>query len=201
MAADRPEAIAGNLLGAVLCGGESKRFGSDKALSPAGDQLLGARVVQALRSGGVDPVVAVGGTAGPALGLITVPDRWPGAGPLAALATILWWARRGDVLVVPCDLALLPKETVEQLVAERGRLREHGDQRAIVASVNGKPKHSLAVWPATFHSQLRAQVEAGERRFSSALEVVPWQPMEVPASHVADADTPDELARLLDGRS
>ncbi|MDA3039312.1 MAG: NTP transferase domain-containing protein, partial [Actinomycetota bacterium] len=58
--------------GAILVGGASRRFGSDKALAIAGDLLMGQRVVAALRDGGVDPVVAVGGTAGSRLGLVTV---------------------------------------------------------------------------------------------------------------------------------
>ena len=36
------------VMGAILCGGQSKRFGSDKALAYAGSRRIGDRVVAAL---------------------------------------------------------------------------------------------------------------------------------------------------------
>ena len=101
--------ISQPIAGAVLVGGRSRRFGSDKALADAGGRPLGSRVIDALRAAGVDPVVAVGGTAGSTLGVPTVADRHPGEGPLAALATVLTWARSGLVVVAPCDLPLLDR--------------------------------------------------------------------------------------------
>ena len=196
----RPEDRRGHgpLIGAVLCGGRSRRFGSDKALAPAGDQLMGSLVVDAIREAGVDPVVAVGGTAGSDLGLVTVPDRWPGEGPLAGLATILWWARTGDVLVVPCDIPLLSAEVVGALVSARDELRSNGRHDAVVAAVNGEPQHSLVIWPADRHRSIRRMLDSGERRFRAALTVIPSVMVEVPGAALVDVDTPDELAELLD---
>ena len=187
------------LIGAVLCGGRSRRFGDgDKALAPAGEVPLGQLVVNALRGAGIDPVVAVGGTAGPELGLVTVPDRWPDQGPLAGLATILWWARRGDVLVVPCDLPLLTSEVLVQLVGARDRRRGQGGREALVASVDGRPRHSVGIWPAERFGAIRQLIEQGERRFGAALEVVSWRSVEVPEVALSDADTPEQLRELLD---
>lgn len=182
------------LIGAVLCGGQSRRFGSDKALAPFRSSTVGARVVAALRGAGVDPVVAIGGTAGTALGLPTIDDRRPGDGPLAGLATALLWARRGWVVVVPCDLPLLDAGHVT-------RLLEAGpeDERAVVATVDGQPTVSLAVWPAQRARVVLGLIEAGERRFRAALDEVGWRGVEVPPEAVTDADTPEELARLEAG--
>ncbi len=189
------------VVGAVLCGGRSSRFGSDKALAPTGDGTMGQRVVDALRGAGVDPVVAVGGDAGAALGLITVPDRWPGLGPLGGLATVLRWARQGDVLVVPCDLPLLDQETVSRLLEARRRIRQQvGPEaaQAIVAAVDGEPRHSLAIWPAGQARTVRRLVDDGERRFRAALDVIGWAPVEVLPAGLDDADTPQQLGELLD---
>lgn len=160
---------------------------------------MGSLVVNALRQAGVDPVVAVGGTAGSNLGLVTIPDRWPGEGPLAGLATVLWWARTGDVLVVPCDMPLLTGDAVAALVSARHELRVDGRDDAVVASVNGEPQHSLVIWPAGRHRAIRRLFDDGERRFRAALAVIPSVNVEVPEVVVADADTPDELSELLDG--
>lgn len=182
-----------------MVGGRSSRFGSDKALAEVGDRLMGEVAVTALRGAGVDPVVAVGGTAGPQLNLVTVPDHWPGEGPLAALATILRWAREGRVLVLPCDLPHLTSSAVATLVSASDALGETDCLRtAVVATVDGHPVHSVGVWPAAWAAPMRRIVEDGERRFRAALDVGSWVGVELGRRAVADADTPSELERLLD---
>ncbi len=191
--------MSDRLVGAVMLGGRSSRFGTDKALAPVGDTVMGAVAVAALRDSGIDPVVAVGGTAGPQLDVITVPDHWPGEGPLAALATILRWARQGRVVAVPCDLPRLTSASVSLLLEASDALRE--SQRtatAVIATVDGRPRHSVGVWPASWAVPMRRLVEGGERRFRAALDVGPWIGVEVPASALADADSPAELERLLE---
>lgn len=187
------------LVGAVLLGGRSTRFGSDKALASVGDTVMGAVVVAALREAGIDPVVAVGGSAGARLNLITVPDHWPGEGPLAAVATILRWAREGRVLVVPCDLPRLRPSVVSALVAASDAVDSSQRlQTAVVATVGGRPMYSVAVWPAAWAMALRGLVEGGERRLRAALDVGTWIGVELPPGSIADADTPADLERLLD---
>ncbi|MEL7158204.1 MAG: molybdenum cofactor guanylyltransferase [Actinomycetota bacterium] len=184
------EAGEGVLVGAVFCGGRSRRFGTDKALAPVGGMAMGLRVAEALRDAGADPVVAVGGTAGPALGLPTIDDRHPGAGPLGGLATILRWATDGLVLVAPCDLPLLSADHLRPLVAAAG------PDRAAVAEVDGRPQPSLACWPATWGRSVQRRFDGGDRAWRAALEVGSWVAVELPSEATADADTPEELAQL-----
>ncbi len=188
-----PEPAPPPVVGAVLCGGRSARFGTDKALAPAGDRLVGEWVVTALRQAGADPVMAVGGTAGPTLNIPTVPDLRPGDGPLAGLATALLWAKTGSVVVVPCDMPLLRPGDVAPLVSAA---RQRPDA-AVVATVDGKPMISLAVWPASSGRDILRLVDNKIRRFRDALQVVEWVGVEVAAEAMEDADTPDELARLI----
>lgn len=188
--------LTDRVVGAVLLGGRSSRFGSDKALAEVGDTVMGAVVVAALREAGVDPIVAVGGTAGPRLNLITVPDHWPGEGPLTALATILRWAREGRVVVVPCDLPNLTATAVAALMAASEALEPANRlETAVVATVDARPVHSVGLWPAAWAVPLRRLVDGGERRFQAALDVGPWIGVEVPGFTIADADTPSELER------
>ena len=195
---DRPGPI---VLGAVLCGGRSSRFGSDKALAPLGESTVGASVVDALRGAGVDPVVAIGGTAGSMLAIPTVPDLRPGDGPLAGLATALLWARTGPVLVTPCDLPLLRAGHVRLILdAYRATVANpqtlDGDDMAVVATVDGEPQLSLAVWPATRGRTLLRALDGGTRAFRAALDHGRWCGVEIPPEAVADADTPEELTEL-----
>lgn len=184
------------LVGAVLMGGRSSRFGTDKALADAGGRPLGLRVADALRQGGADPVVAVGGRAGARLGLVTVPDRSAGQGPLAGLASILLWARTGLVVVAPCDLPLLTGRHVAALVAAAGT-----DPRRAGVAVTGpdrQPQPSLACWPAAVGARIQQLVDDGHRAWRDALTAVSWAPVPLPAEAVADADTPLSLQVLLE---
>jgi len=185
--ADRPTPI----LGAVLCGGQSSRFGTDKALVDVDGRPLAARIIDALRGAGADPVVAVGGSAGLQLGVPTIADRHPGQGPLAALGTVLLWARTGLVVVTSCDVPLLTAAHVKALLAAAA------PNRAAVATVDDRPQPSLACWPAGYGSDIAAMVKEGRRTWRSALDAGPWVRVELPPESVADADTPAELSQLL----
>ena len=71
------------ILGLVLAGGQSSRFGSDKALAELNGQTLLSRAIENL-SGWCEQVIIAGRETGPAP---CIPD-WPrpGMGPLAGLA-------------------------------------------------------------------------------------------------------------------
>lgn len=106
------------LLGAVLAGGRSRRFGSDKALAVLDGTRLIDRVIAGLRPQ-VDALV-ICGRAWPPLG--SLPDQpAPGLGPLGGLCAALLHARdRGfaAVLAVPCDLPGLPASLAAALDGE-----------------------------------------------------------------------------------
>ncbi|HKT86465.1 MAG TPA: molybdenum cofactor guanylyltransferase [Novosphingobium sp.] len=103
------------ILGAVLAGGRSSRFGSDKALAELGGHTLLALAVDAL-SGWCDHVVVVGRETAPAP---TLPD-WPAPnmGPLGGVAAALHYAQdEGYMAVLTCgvDAAMLPDDLLELL--------------------------------------------------------------------------------------
>ncbi len=85
------------ILGVVLAGGLSTRFGSDKALAELDGHSLLARAVDLL-SGWCELVVIAGREAGPAP---CIPD-WPhpGMGPLGGIAAGLHHARDADFAAV-----------------------------------------------------------------------------------------------------
>ena len=188
--------------GAILTGGTSSRFGSDKALASVGNQLLGQRVLEALRGAAVDPIVALGGTAGGSLGLVTIADTDPGGGPLPALAGALAWFGRSHVLVVPCDLVLLDRSHVLALREALDSIAEHDGEdvalrTAVVASTGGRAQPSLGIWPASWSGGARRAVSSGSRAFRDALELGPWKSVPLPDEALSDADTPEALAALM----
>ena len=103
------------ILGVVLAGGQSRRFGSDKALAELDGQTLLARAVDQL-SGWCEHVVVVGRETAPAPCL---PD-WPraGMGPLAGIAAALHLARDEGydaVLSIGVDSPGLPDDLLQLL--------------------------------------------------------------------------------------
>ena len=139
------------LLGAVLAGGKSTRFGSDKALAELDGQTLLAKAVDAL-GGWCEYVVVVGRETAPAP---TLPD-WPqpGMGPLAGIAGALHLARdEGYEAVLTCgvDSVGLPDNLSDLLGAAPAYLADQPvvglwpatSLEALEAILHGEGKHSL----------------------------------------------------------
>jgi len=105
-----------HLLGAVLAGGLSSRFGSDKAQALLGDRSLIDHALATLRRY-TDDVVVIGARAG---GLPDMPRE--GLGPLGGIAAALdHAASRGIrcVLAIGCDMPRVPEGLIPALL-ERG---------------------------------------------------------------------------------
>jgi molybdopterin-guanine dinucleotide biosynthesis protein A len=139
------------ILGAVLAGGKSSRFGSDKALAELDGHTLIARAVDAL-SGWCEYVVVVGRELAPAP---TLPD-WPrpGMGPLAGIAAALHLARDdGYQAVLTCgvDSAVLPPNLPHLLAPAPAYLADQpviglwpvSALEAIEAILTGEGRHSM----------------------------------------------------------
>ena len=173
------------ILGCVLAGGRSTRFGSDKALALLGQTTLLARAVGQLTPW-CHKVVVVGRQTAPAP---TLPD-WPspGMGPLAGVAAALRHAEKlgfNAVLTIGVDSVGLPGDLPERLGPAPAYLAEqpviglwaHRDQgvagaaRAVEAILAGPGRHSM-----------RALAEALGAR---AVRI---------ESHPANINTPEDLA-------
>lgn len=107
-------------LGAVIAGGRSSRFGSDKAEALWQGRRLIDHAVEALRPF-VQELVLCGRTEE---GLTAIADRpAPDMGPLGGLnAALHYGLDRGhmSVLTVGCDTPVLPPALFDRLIAARG---------------------------------------------------------------------------------
>lgn len=108
--------------GAVLAGGESRRYGSPKALVEVGGLRIVDRVVAALRAVTPDVIVSANDPdLFDDLGLPTFPDARDGLGPLAGVYTTLLRAReagRPGILAVACDMPFPSVPLLQRLRAE-----------------------------------------------------------------------------------
>jgi molybdopterin-guanine dinucleotide biosynthesis protein A len=107
-------------LGVVMAGGESRRFGSRKALASFQGEPLVRRAARLLAEHCAQVVIS---TSDPEVGRAaarpTVPDRVPGKGPLGGLLTVLHLARDegvDGVFLLACDMPLVTREAIAGLL-------------------------------------------------------------------------------------
>lgn len=169
------------ILGAVLAGGLSSRFGSDKALAEFDGHTLIAHAVDTL-AGWCEHVIVVGRAMAPAP---TLPD-WPraGMGPLGGIAAALHHARdEGYEAVLTCgvDSIGLPEGLPDLLSPAPAFL----DAQPVVG-----------LWPATAAEAIEAILHGAEshsmRRFAQAIGA---RPVKVAASP-SNINTPADLAAI-----
>lgn len=118
------EKICPDLSVAVLAGGGSRRFGTDKALvrlCPDGPMLI-ERVVEAGRSIARD-VFVVGHQRYAALltDVAVVPDAYPGEGPLGGIVSALRHTALARMLVLACDMPCLSISLLRWMAAVDSR--------------------------------------------------------------------------------
>jgi molybdenum cofactor guanylyltransferase len=170
------------LLGALIAGGLSSRFGSDKALAPWRGRPLIEHAADALRPH-VDAIVVCGRAHGR---LTVVADRpGPNMGPLGGLAGALHHARHHGfdaVLTVGCDTPLLPAALLARLAAAPGP--------AHVASLP-----IIGLWPVALAERLDAFLAEDRKHAIRAwaaevgAEAVAW-------GELANVNAPSDLAAL-----
>lgn len=159
-------------LGAILAGGEARRFGADKAVALIDGVALLDHARSALAPH-VDAVIVVGRD---------IADRpAPGLGPLGGLCAALHHARRGEVLTVPCDVPFPPT--------------------ALFAALQDAPvicgDHPVfGLWPTTLAPALDDWLAAGRNRSIRAFaESVGARSITI-AEPIRDIDTPADLRAL-----
>jgi molybdopterin-guanine dinucleotide biosynthesis protein A len=166
------------ILGAVLVGGKSQRFGSDKADAQFAGVSLLTHQLNLLRSVPVDRLAYVGGDlritvdpsvsyASDAIADVDTSERSSLLGILAALA----YARDSEcdsAIILGCDVPLVTRETLQQLVAALSESAPSFD--VAVASSDAERDHwSIMAANISALAQLRAAYEHGQRAVHRAV--------------------------------
>jgi molybdopterin-guanine dinucleotide biosynthesis protein A len=197
--------IVSGVLGAVLVGGASTRFGSDKAAVMIGQRTMLQQQLATLAAAGVVERVYVGGEprTEPSNARHLV-DEYPGEGPLGAIITTTAEAvRRSNnthtidtVIVLAVDVPLVRPSTIERLVAA---VAAHD-----AAVAYGERDHwsCLAIRTAA-HSALHAAFAGGERavhRAFASLRVARVTCSEAELRNVNDLATLNQITAQRDER-
>lgn len=157
------------LLGAVLAGGEGRRFGGPKATAQVAGRSLVSRAVDTLGSV-MESVVVVSSRPVGAVDVPVLPDRTPGAGPLAGLESALVEAEeRGldGVFLLACDLPLVGDGVVRTVAEALG-------PGAAVAPVRsgGGVEPLCAAWSVAVLPAARAALASDDRSLHALFRTV-----------------------------
>lgn len=180
-----------HVMGAIICGGASRRFGRPKALATVGGQPIINRVRNALRDAGMEPHLI---THHPDLfSQVDLPSRSdsvPAAGPLGGIHAALQWAtNEGHIgsVCVPCDAPFLAAGLLRAL-AERANsnavvLPESGGRRGI--------EPLCAFYPVACLPDIERQLARGEYRLTDLLHGLATR--RIPLSEVRHWGEPDHI--------
>ena len=135
-----------DVLGAILAGGRSSRFGSPKATAHFLGESLALRLARTTAQALTDVVVVTHlAEVRRTLPFPTIPDEVSGAGPLGGLHAALRRAGQAGlrgVVLIGCDMPLLPAALIT-LVAAHG-LRS--GERVAAPAVGPRGIHPLCAW-------------------------------------------------------
>lgn len=169
------------ILGAVLAGGRSRRFGSDKACALLHGTPLIQHAADALTRH-ASQVVICGREHSPYLML---PDRpAPDMGPLGGLNAGLHFAATngfGGLLCTGCDMPVFPDAVADALI---------GKEAAIVEG-----QYLMSYWPAGLSSILEEHLATSEDRSMRAWLAVA-RPRRIVAAEFPNINTPEDLRRF-----
>lgn len=174
------------ILGAILAGGQARRFGSNKALALFRGEPLIAHAARTLAEQVATVVVCGGADLLP--GLPHLSDRpAPGMGPLGGLAAALFHAHThgfDGVVSVGCDTPVLPADLVVQLRADGG-----------AAYLEAIPL--IGWWPSALSPALDAFVVEDARRSLRGWAAAAGAAAIATRVPIANINTPEDLAALM----
>jgi molybdenum cofactor guanylyltransferase len=160
---EAPRRETNDLVGVVIAGGRSVRFGGEKAVATlAGKPLLIWAAERLARSCVSVAVNARAGTEADALaraeGLTVLHDaQGDPDGPLSGVKAGLVWAMElgaAAIAVSPCDVPLLPDSLFARLIAAAGT-------GAAMAETSEGHQPQCAVWPVSALAKLTASLAGG----------------------------------------
>ena len=180
-------------------------MGRDKALLELNGAPMAQRVADAMKEAGALDILAIGGNlqALRELGLVCIPDRLPGEGPLGGVLTSLGACSTDIAFVAACDLLAPSSAAMKATVTA---LIEHPDaDLAVPRTANESAGHEAiggpcqwlhTAWRQRARPKLTARFASGERAVHRAVRdagLVVAMVGGLDPAVLADADTPDDL--------
>lgn len=183
-----PSAPLSDVTGVIFCGGQSRRFGTDKALA----LYRGRRMVDwaADSLAGCAAHLAIGADYGLPAPWRRVAERRSGDGPLAALETALLLSPQPWVAVCGVDMPLLRPRFWQILASQRS------GGASVQALREGQPQPLGALYHRRLLPHITALLDAGERRLQLACPPEYRQEVAGLGDYLRNVNTPHDLLEL-----
>lgn len=188
------------LTGAILAGGKSLRYGTNKALVLFQGQTLISRAVESLRCF-CDPVLIIANDLSPyySLRATLIQDFIPYQGPLVGIYSALLFSPHTWVFIKATDMPFLVPGLQELMVS----CIEGAD--IVVPEHNGRPEPLLALYSRRCLPSIAAVLGAGERKITSfykrvkvkLLKEEEWRSVDGEGLSFKNVNTPENLDELL----
>ncbi len=183
------------IVGVILAGGKSRRFGSPKAPALLAGLPMLEHVARRLRCCCAHLALAGGGEATPWRGERLADPATRETGPLSGVLAALAWAETLEaawLVTAPCDTPLLPADIVPRL---HGAVVQ-GEADLAVARTAGGLHPLCAIWHVSFRSKLEAKLAAGHPPIHSLLAEFGGVAVDFNNEHAfLNVNTQDDLAR------
>jgi molybdopterin-guanine dinucleotide biosynthesis protein A len=168
---------------AVLAGGQSRRFGTQKTQASLGKKTL-LEIAIDLAHQLTDSIVIIGDTeSSRILNHITVhADIMPGNGPLGGIHSALKFARKPYAAMLPCDMPRMIPDVYHILASRRI------EDRPVVAFSHTGLEPLVSIWPRTAAGAVERRLKSGRTSPIEALyeldcvevrlpkELIPYDP-------------------------
>jgi molybdopterin-guanine dinucleotide biosynthesis protein A len=152
----------------ILTGGQSSRMGQDKALLEIGSKTLLERAAS-LCAPLVSSITLVGDPQRYSrFGFPALADRWPGAGPLGAIATALSSAKHPWCLVLACDMPFVTSPWLEWLLDRASK----SSSDAVIPETTRGLEPLCAIYRASCAPVLAAALDSGVRKVTDGLDLI-----------------------------
>src|SRR5690606_16327080 len=188
-----PNQAKWNACAIVVAGGKSRRMGRDKSMLVWNGVPLIQRTVETLAPRFESIIISTNTPEAHAfLNVPMVRDAYPDRGPMGGIVSALEASEFDANFVVACDIPMIPVDLIARLYQAFG-------ESGVATPVNAGRYEPLFAWyrKSTAHAMCEAMLR-GELKLQDFLARCDAATVEVPAGTLANVNTPEDWAGLID---
>ncbi|KJR99946.1 MAG: hypothetical protein VR68_07800 [Peptococcaceae bacterium BRH_c4a] len=168
--------------GIILAGGKSSRMGKNKALLEIDGLTLIERVA-AIMSGVCSEIIIAGDSSGTLnkTGYRSVPDIYPGCGPLSGIHAGLSAARNQYSFIIACDMPFVDEKLMRKIIDQA-----EDSYEAVILKTGKFYEPLFSLYGKGYVRAAEASIEKGVYKVTASLSLVRWKTVSVDVDEMPD---------------